>query len=75
MFNVCCVMFFFALLQHSTSPNVLAMIQTFNRIACIVCTEIVHERCLQTRGKAISKYITVRERERERERRSESVVC
>ncbi|XP_011404744.2 PREDICTED: ras guanine nucleotide exchange factor Q-like [Amphimedon queenslandica] len=45
--------------KQSTSPNVLAMIQAFNRIACIVCTEVVHERCLQTRGKVISKYITL----------------
>ena len=47
------------LLKHETSPNVLQMIKSFNKLAMLVSTEIVWERSIQARVKAISSYIQV----------------
>lgn len=35
------------------------MIESFNQLARIVCTEIVHEKTVHTRAKAINNYIQV----------------
>ena len=43
--------------KYSLSPNVLKMIDSFNHLARIVCTEIVHEKSVSARAKAISSYI------------------
>ena len=46
-------------LQHVTSPNVMNMVEFFNRVAMMVATSILVEETAYLRAKAITKMIKV----------------
>ena len=46
--------------KNELAPNVMAMVQSFNRLALLVPTEILEERTPQTRSKVIATFIQVR---------------
>ena len=50
---------FLALWQETVSPNVLAMIKAFNRLALKVTTEILAEKTPRARAKVIQAFIKV----------------
>ena len=46
--------------QDELAPNVMAMVQSFNRLALLVPTEILEEATPQARSKVITSFIQVR---------------
>ena len=46
--------------QDELAPNVMAMVQSFNRLALLVPTEILEEKTPQARSKVITSFIQVR---------------
>eukprot|EP00731_Ephydatia_muelleri_P006960 Em0003g1208a len=46
-------------LQNERSPNIMAMVQAFNRLALLIPTEILGETTPQGRANVISKYIKI----------------
>ena len=46
-------------LQHELAPNVMAMVEAFNRVALLVPTEILQKTTPQARAKVISVFIQV----------------
>lgn len=46
--------------KNELAPNVMAMVQSFNRLALLVPTEILEERTPQARSKVIVTFIQVR---------------
>ena len=46
--------------QDELAPNVMAMVQSFNRLALLVPTEILEETTPQARSKVITSFIQVR---------------
>ena len=70
LFENCSVLCFFLMththththtrsLQNELAPNVMAMVQSFNRLALLVPTEILEEKTPQARSKVITAYIRV----------------
>lgn len=53
------VKLFPCLLQYVTSPNVMAMVEFFNRIALLAASEILSQETTLGRARAISKVIQV----------------
>ena len=47
--------------KDELAPNVMAMVQSFNRLALLVPTEILEEKTPQARSKVITSFIQVRE--------------
>ena len=47
------------LLQETRAPNVMKMVQEFNRLALLVPTEILEEKTASTRAKVIACFIQV----------------
>ena len=52
-------MFDFVIFQHQRSPNVMAMVEFFNRITLLVSSEILFEVDPMMRVRVISKVIQV----------------
>ena len=50
---------FFLLFQYVTSPNVMAMVEFFNRVALLAASEILSQDTPSGRARAISKIIQV----------------
>ena len=46
--------------KDELAPNVMAMVQSFNRLALLVPTEILEEKTPQARSKVITSFIQVR---------------
>ena len=47
------------LLQETRAPNVMKMVQEFNRLALLVPTEVLEEKTASARAKVITCYIQV----------------
>ena len=47
------------LLQDTRAPNVMQMVQEFNRLALLVPTEVLDEKTASARAKVIACYIQV----------------
>jgi len=52
-------MFVFYPPQETRAPNILTMVQAFNRLALLVPTEILEEKTPTARAKVIAAYIQV----------------
>lgn len=59
LFVLFTVKLFPCLLQYVTSPNVMAMVEFFNRIALLAASEILSQETTLGRARAISKVIQV----------------
>lgn len=59
LFVLLTVKLFPCLLQYVTSPNVMAMVEFFNRIALLAASEILSQETTLGRARAISKVIQV----------------
>lgn len=59
LFLLFTVKLFPCLLQYVTSPNVMAMVEFFNRIALLAASEILSQETTLGRARAISKVIQV----------------
>ena len=48
--------------KYELAPNVMLMVQSFNRLALLVTTEILAEKTPQARAKVIGNFIKVKTR-------------